>query len=364
MRFYQQIARNIQDTDQIFVSTTGATPQLNISLTLQISRKFGEKVKIAYKPRYGNEAFISDTIFEEKKEVARIGTAQINFDLTETFPPEIKDKEITREKVFKVLDAASNEKVDIICLPELCVCEDWLSEIENRYTEMIIIAGSYYDEKGHNVCRVIMDSDRNILPPQFKITPSEFEDSSVCGLGMVPGEKINTYDETLFGKFAVLVCRDFGDLCSDFKRRLDIDMLFVPSFNSANGRFHQIAHEHVENSRSYIIMSNTAKKGGTAIFGRMKDSYFPGLVSKGYKQKDDKTFKLCELNEGVEGMIIADFNLVYKFFSKPTPMNPDVAPLPVRHIKVVSLEGKSLEGKSLEGKLLSVDKNTFEVGQT
>ena len=216
---------------------------------------------------------------------------------------------------------------------------------------MITVAGSYYDKEGHNVCRVIIDSDRNLLPPQFKITPSEFEDSSVCGLGMVPGEKINTY-QTPFGKFAVLICRDFGDLCSDFKKKSDIDILFVPSFNPANGRFHQFAHDHVENSLSYVIISNTAKYGGTAIFGRMKNSYFPGLISKGFKQKDDPTFKLCELNEGVEGIIIADFNLVHKFFSTPTPMNPDVMPLPVKKIKVVSLEGENLEGKSLEGKPL------------
>jgi predicted amidohydrolase len=350
IRFYQQFSRSISDSvEQIFVSTTGATPQLNLSLMLQISRKFGEKVKIIYKSRHENEALVSDTIFEERKEVARIGVAQISFDLTETFPPKVKDKKTTNEKIFKFLDIAANEKVNIVCLPELCMCDEWLDEIERRYSNMTIIAGSLYDEEGHNVCHVITDSDRNILLPQFKIKPSDFENSIVCGLGMVPGKKINIYDETLFGKFVVLICKDFGDLCSEYKSRLDIDFLFVPSFNSANRRFHELAHNHVENSLSYVIISNTAKNGGTAIFGRMKDSFFPGLVSKGFKQKDDPTFKLCELKEGIEGMIIANFNLVHKFFPTPTPLSPDVMSPPVWDIKVVDIEGKNLEGKDLNG---------------
>lgn len=351
IRFYQQFRRSVPDTiDQIFVSTTGATPQLNLSLMLQISRKFGEKVKIVYKSRHENEALISDTIFEERKEIARIGAVQLSFDLTETFPPKVKDKKATREKVFKILDIAAKEKVNIVCLPELCMCEEWLTDIEKRYQEMVVIAGSYYDEGKHNVCNIIMDSDRNIFPPQFKINPSDFENSIVCGLGMVPGKKINIYDETLFGKFVVLICKDFGESCSDFKRRLDIDFLFVPSFNSANRRFHQFAHDYVENSLSYVIISNTAKNGGTSIFGRMKDTFFPGLVSKGFKQKDDPSFKLCELKEGVEGMIIANFNLVHKFFPTPTPLNSDVMSPPVWDVKVVSLEGKNLEGKDLKGR--------------
>ncbi|AKB26305.1 carbon-nitrogen hydrolase [Methanosarcina sp. MTP4] len=45
------------------------------------------------------------------------------------------------------------------------MCEEWLTDIEKQYPEMIIIAGSYYDEERHNVCRMIMYSNRNLLPP-------------------------------------------------------------------------------------------------------------------------------------------------------------------------------------------------------
>lgn len=260
--------------------------------------------------------------------------------MSESFPPKIKDKETTRDKIFKALDTAQREEVNIVCLPELCMCEEWLSEIENRHFNMIVIAGSYYDEEGHNVCRVIMDSDRNLLPAQLKITPSEFEDSSICGLGMVPGEKTNIYDKTPFGKFAVLICRDFGNYHDSLRKKADI--LFVPSYNSANGRFHQHADSHVSDSLAYVVIANVSKEGGTSIFGQMDRQHFPKLVKMGYKQENDQSLKLCELKKNEEGMIIADFNLFYKSFPKISTMDPSEVSHPVEKIKVVSLEGKTL----------------------
>lgn len=336
LKFYKQKAGKVRDSvDQIFVSTTGGTPQTNLSLMLQMYRKFGEQVKMVYKPRSGKEAIIYEFNFEEKKDNVKIGTVQIAFELSDSFPPEIKDKEATKKKVFKALNVASSEDVDIVCLPELCICEDWLSEIEKRYPDMIVIAGSYYDEEGHNVCRVIMDSDRDLLSPQFKIKPSHFEDASICGLGMIPGEKINVYNETPFGKFAVLICRDFGNFHDSLRNKADI--LFVPSYNSANGRFHQHADTHVKDSLAYVVIANVASEGGTSIFGRMDSKHFPKLVKMEYKQENDQSLKLCELKKDEEGIIIADFNLSYKFFSKISTMDPSEEPNPVKNIKIVRM---------------------------
>lgn len=336
LRFYQQEAKKVQNTvDQIFVSTTGGTPQTNLSLMLQMYRKFGENVKMVYKPRSEKEAIVYEFNFEEKKDTVKIGTVQIAFELSDSFPPKIKDKEATREKVFKTLDIASKENVDIVCLPELCICEDWLSEIEKRYPDMIVVAGSYYDEKGHNVCRIIMDSDRNLLPAQLKITPSDFEDSSICGVGMVPGKKTNIYDETPFGKFSVLICRDFVN-CHD-RLRKKTDILFVPSYNSANGRFHQHADSHVKDSLAYVVIANVASEGGTSIFGQMDRKHFPKLIKMGYKQENDQSLKLCELKKGEEGIIMAKFNLLHKSFSKISPIDPSEKSNPVEEIDIVRI---------------------------
>ena len=80
LRVYsEEIGKIPQDFDQIFVSTTGGTPQQSLSLALQASQKYSEKVKMIYKPRTSEEAIISEVVFKEKKEVAKIGTVQIDF---------------------------------------------------------------------------------------------------------------------------------------------------------------------------------------------------------------------------------------------------------------------------------------------
>jgi hypothetical protein len=50
-------------------------------------------------------------------------------------------------------------------------------------------------------------------------------------------------------------------------------------------------------------------------------------------------YKLCELKEGEEGLIIADFNLVHKSIQVPTPANPaeDIRPVPYIKKKVIEL---------------------------
>ncbi|AKB26311.1 hypothetical protein MSMTP_2842 [Methanosarcina sp. MTP4] len=308
---------------------------------LSISTEATEK-KESYVSNYShiNSKEIKQDNMPHNMEVCRIGAVQIDFDLTESFPPEITEKQKTKTKILQTLDIAQREKVNIVCLPELCMCEECLSEIENRYSDMIVIAGSYYDKEGHNVCRVVMDSDRNILPAQFKITPSVFEDSSICGSGMVPGEKTNIYDETPFGKFAVLICRDFGNYYDSLRNKTDI--LFVPSYNSASDRFHQLAHSHVSDSLAYVVIANASNKGGTSIFGRMAHKHFPKLVKMGYKEENDQSFKLCELKKNEEGIIIADFNLRYKSIPTILTMDPSEEHHPVKYIKVFNLEGKPL----------------------
>ncbi|MDI9395019.1 MAG: TIR domain-containing protein [Euryarchaeota archaeon] len=272
-----------------------------------------------------------------KRDTCKIGAVQIDFSLTSSFPLKINDDDKPRikAKILQALIRAKEEKVNILCFPELCMCEEWLSEIENKCSDMIVIAGSYYNEQGHNVCWVIMDSDRNLLPAQFKITPSDSEDSSICGLGMVPGKKTNIYDETPFGKFAVLICRDFCNFRDSLRGKTDI--LFVPSCNPANSRFHQDADSHVRNSLGYVVIANVASEGGTSIFGQMDRKHFPRLVQAGYKEENDQSLKLCELKKNQEGIIIADFNLSNKSIPKISPIDPAEASNPVRNIKIIPL---------------------------
>jgi predicted amidohydrolase len=268
------------------------------------------------------------------KEYVRIATVQLNYTLSENFPYQIKDedKELIKQKIRNAFEKATDEKVDLLCLPELCICEEWLPEMKNLCQKMIVIAGTYYDKENHNVCRLITNLDAEI-PPQFKIVPSDFEDSEITEQRMIPGEKVLNVYESQFGKFTVLICRDFGNFVSNLKGIVDV--IFCPAYNEANYRFHNPAHNHVTDSPSYIIISNTAQYGGTSIFGRMRNSFFSSLVQNNCKDKADASYKLCQIKTGEEGMIVADFNLVYKSPPLQTPMDPKDDIKPVKNIQKI-----------------------------
>jgi predicted amidohydrolase len=257
-------------------------------------------------------------ISETEQEIVRIAVAQISFDLTESFPFVIKNKDVVKTKVFSALEIAKKDGANIVCLPELCLCEDWIGEIKEQCPDMIVIGGSFYKDN-QNTCPVIMKSDA-VIPRQPKITPAATE-----------------YD---MGKFVILICTDFDDLAHYF-READIDMIFCPAFNSANERFQNEAHSHVERTPSYILIANTGLHGGTSIFGQLDNKYFGELADRGCRERKDPTYKLCEVKEGCEEVILADFNLIHKSVQKPTPSNRSKVIKSVDHIRKISIPQQS-----------------------
>ena len=285
-----------------------------------------------------NEAPTTKTIYisDTQKEIVRIAVAQFCFELTESFPFVLKNKDEVKMKVFSALEIAKYDGANILCLPELCLCEEWICEIEERYPDMIVIGGSFYKDK-MNICPVIMKSNAN-RHYQPKITPSRNEDPEMTGVGMVSGDAVYIY-ETRFGRFMVLICRDFDHLLTRLVHRKNPDMIFCPAFNpaSANKRFHNAAHLHVEKSPLYIMIANTGKYGGTSIFGRLHKDYFGHLVGNGCKDAGDLTYKLCEVKEGQEEVILADFNLIHKSVQVPTPSDPNEDTRSVGRLKKIPI---------------------------
>lgn len=262
----------------------------------------------------------------KEKDIIRIATVQLDFELSDSFPPEIKEKENTIDKIFRALRKARENNVDVICFPELSFCEEWVSDIKKQYSDMIIIAGTYYNQY-NNVCRILIDSDRKI-PPQLKAEPSAFEDGEYVQK-MISGESLNIY-ETRYGTFSVLICRDFP--VHAHRLRNLVDVVFVPSYNDKIKRFYSDAHAHVQNSPSYVIISNSSKYGGTSIFGIMHNAILNQLVEVEYKKNNDNTYNLCEIENGREGIIFADFNIVHKSIQTPTLSDSSSVVKPVKNI--------------------------------
>ncbi len=288
---------------------------------LSITREKGNEIKI-------QPVHISDT----QKEVVRVAVVQLCYELTKSFPPMIKNKDVMKSRVFSGIDIAQKHGTNIVCLPELSLCEEWIKEIEDRYQDMIIIGGSFYKDN-KNVCTVIVKNSIIEVPLQSKLTPSAFEDSEIMGTRMIPGDKIYKY-ETQFGKFVVLICRDFEDLVHYF-RDTDVDFIFCPAFNQANDRFHQEANNHVTKTPSYILIANTGIYGGSSIFGQLNKDYFETLVSRGCKDEGDLSYKLCEAKKQRDEVIIADFNLIHKGIQVPTPSDSSKEVKSIKNIKKI-----------------------------
>lgn len=156
------------------------------------------------------------------------------------------------------------------------------------------------------------------------------------GPRMIPGDTIYRY-ETQFGRFVILICRDFDKSVHYFRDMTDIDMIFCPCFNSASERFQKEADIHVEKIPSYALIANTGLYGGTSVFGRLNRSYFGTLADGGCKDVEDLTYKLCEVKKGREEMIIADFNLIHKSVQVPTHSNPNEELISVENIQKIPI---------------------------
>jgi len=264
------------------------------------------------------------SVSKKEKDVVRIATVQLNFGLT-SFPFKVKDKINTISKIHKALEKAKEKNVDIICFPELCFLEEWLSEIQEKYSNIIIIAGSYYNDEYNNQCQVLFGTDI-LASPQLKIKPAASENTEYSQR-MIPGDYINIY-ESKFGTFAVLICRDFPVFAQYLRDKVDI--IFVPSYNKSLKSFYSSANDYVINCHSYVIISNSSEFGGTSVFGIEDEGIFDQLVEADYKEKGDDTYKLCRVRKDKEGIIIADLDLTHKTLSKPTPIDPQNVVKPVK----------------------------------
>ena len=279
-----------------------------------------------------NPKIVTIHISNTRKNIIRVAVVQFCFELTKLFPPTVMDRNDVKKKIFLALDLAKKNGTNIVCLPELCLCEEWILEIKKNYEDMIIIGGGFYKDN-KNVCPIIIKSDKDI-PWQCKIMPSAPEDAEKWKNGMVPGDEIRKY-ETQFGKFVVLICRDFEEFAHYFRKN-DIDFIFCPAYNDSNKRFHDEANNHVTKTPSYILMANTGKYGGTSIFGQLNKNYFSRLIGEGCKKEIDLDYKLCEVREKKEEIIIADFDLNNKSVHVPTPSDSSKEKIGVTKIRKLS----------------------------
>jgi hypothetical protein len=111
--------------------------------------------------------------------------------------------------------------------------------------------------------------------------------------GLTEGERILVFDNTIIGKFAVLLCKDavaprlFEDLC---RAHQDLDFVFVPSMQEKNSseNQHKSCNDYCGRyGKSYIFYCNNYLidkwEGKSAIFGEHVESEIGGETHQPFK---------------------------------------------------------------------------------
>ncbi|VVB94609.1 KaiC [uncultured archaeon] len=260
-------------------------------------------------------------VADTSKDWVRFCLVQLDFSLdlkqpSEEFGYVLHEEGKIKGKIFKALKIAEKNGVDIICFPELSFFKGWIEEIKNRYKEMIIIGGSYYD-KGYNVCPIIING-MCIDPAYKKYHPSPFETPEPTGRGMRSGDLIYIF-QTKYGRFSVLTCIDYADLSYPICRYRDkeikgVDFIINPCYDQNIRRFQHRCNSDCEDFGINVIQVNRAsegeKYGGTCIIGKEHEIILNRLKDEKFKPNDDIKYKLYHVNS--EMLLIADLNIQIK----------------------------------------------------
>ena len=185
------------------------------------------------------------------------------------------------------------------------------------YKQMIIIGGSYYDNNNFNVCPIFIQG--NLFRIQ-KINPaSPYESEIFEGEGMKCGKGITIFQtEDKKFRFIVLICKDLINEGIKFiTGKKKVNFIFVPSYNSANNKFQELADifckiYKVDSGIANIsekLIAKKSKYGGSSFFCFEHEEVI-NIIKRKYKMLDDpRAFKILEAKG--ESMLVLDL-----FFKK------------------------------------------------
>lgn len=151
----------------------------------------------------------------ERRAWARFGQCQLAFQMRVELRTELGTS-ANPEQLEQVLQAcverAIAEKVDVLVVPELALAAEEVTRSRilqlfrgtSDREEMIIVAGTYYDDDRRSRAVVI---GPGWLEEGYKMRPSKFEASPLAGKGMREGRHVLAI-KTPYGRLAVVVCVD------------------------------------------------------------------------------------------------------------------------------------------------------------
>lgn len=185
----------------------------------------------------------------------------------------------SKVKLFKILNTAKEENVDILVFPEYYFPLPWLLDIsmfalKNHITiitgmQYITIDGRAYNTvcnfvpsitKQHFINGLLLFREKNFYAPDEIIELSKI--NHIC---MDKGTPF--YYRVSNGKYtySTILCYEFTDITSRAAMKSKIELLFVPQLNKDTNYFSAIVESTARDLHCFVIQANTSAYGDSRI---------------------------------------------------------------------------------------------------
>ncbi|OQA71423.1 MAG: hypothetical protein BWY33_02014 [Candidatus Dependentiae bacterium ADurb.Bin246] len=203
----------------------------------------------------------------------------------------MKDK----QKLFKILTTAKEEKTNYLIFPEFYMPVVWLYEFSNfaKIYGITIITGLQYltcNDRAFNMICTLQTAktkhgfkncfplfrEKNYYAPDEKIGISKMkfrcQDNCNPFYYIISNPNID---------FTTILCFEFTDISSRASMKTRIDVLFVPQFNKDTRYFSSIVESTTRDLHCFIIQANTSRYGDSRITAPFKTDFKDILQIKG-----------------------------------------------------------------------------------
>jgi len=251
---------------------------------------------------------------KREKSIVRFCFVQLDYSLRKEMNPFgyfLEESDLLKMKIISSITIAKENKVDLICFPELSFKMEWIDEICKISEKMIVVGGSFYNN-AYNVCSLIIDG-KQVHPLYKKIWPSISEQGSSPGKGMKSGCELYVY-ETSCGVLSILNCIDYAVFSHYIimHARKPVEIFINPCYDENISRFHDQCNIDCKNNNISIIRINRAENqegeyGDSCLISKEHSSVIKDLQAEEYRDASDEKYLLFKAKG--EEMIIFDLDL-------------------------------------------------------
>lgn len=262
-----------------------------------------------------------------------------------------------KTKLYKIINTAKKEKVDILVFPEFYFPIEWVMDvamfaIKNNLT---IITGMRYipvNRKAYNEIFHIIPTTNDssfksgILRYREKnfYAPEERTELAKMGYRSSEDKKPKYYIiENKKFSYSSVLCYEFTDIISRAAMKSKIEILFVPQLNRDTNYFSAIVESTARDLHCFVVQANTSEYGDSRITAPYKTLYKNILQIKG---GETDTVMIAELD-------------ISKLTKKRKAYQEELEAKIEENLKVYenSLQEKSIEGEDSGEKIKGVPPN-------